>query len=557
MRGASIMVTSVSQFLRGKLDHPRIVDYLGEHGFNTDQAEELGWPAVAPDVARQKLGLHHEQTDSAEIALLMSCFNIDNTRDPSYNRAVIFKSDGTYTKTSPSSKVAANRVMFVPGMDYLNAKQIILCESLPKAAFVSLWFGIPAIGLNGVSGWSALDFVSLPPDADVVFLSDSLKPKSERDICAAAQRLAAVIPNLRHAYPLPPPNDWHKDDWGIDDAVLEAKEHGPYVFKSIVDSARPLSVKDLNTIPVTTDAEILARLSPRWIVKKIIPPGELTAIVGETSCGKTFLTMDLLLAVARGDVTHWFKQLIKRHGLVVHITLEGTSLGNRRKAYQQHHKLTESLPYVAIEVPINLRDSQTTDFIISSIRTAEISHGLPVVLVAVDTVNRALSGGDENSSVDMGALMANAERIKSSFPGSGVLLVHHLGKDTRKGARGHSSFVGNVGAILLIKEDETTKIRTITLEKQRDSDTDLTLNFKLESVPLGIDEDGEPIDSCVVVPMFGVVASATDNDNRTRYQWMYRFYIGDQNQKQPISERRLVTNLPNIRAQGHARVGGR
>jgi AAA domain len=492
-------VVGISQFLRDKLEQTRITDYLTSHGFCIDDAERMGWTAATPDTVRYKLGLHNSDTDDADIALLMPCFNINGTRDQQYNRAIIFKNDGTYLKRTPSAKKVANRVMYVPGMDYLKAPQIILCESLPKAAFVSLRFGVPAIGLNGIDGWSAADFASLPKDAEIIFLSDSLKDKSAQNIQGSARRLSALFPKFRFASPQLPPADWPKDDWGIDDAVLHAGEHGAYVFKSTLDSARPISKPDTaDPILYTSDTAILARPSPQWIVKNLIPPGELTGIVGKSSCGKTFLTMDLLLAVARGDET-WFGQRIKKQGLVVHITLEGTRLGDRRRAYQQYHKLNEPLPYVAIETPVNLRDDATADALIASINEAQASHGLPVVLIAVDTVNRALGGGDENSSVDMGAFLGNSERIKAAFPGCGVLLVHHLGKDEHKGARGHSSFTANIGAELLIDEDEATKIRTLSITKQRDGNTDMQFNFKLEPVDLGQDEDGEAIGSCVVL----------------------------------------------------------
>src|SRR5690606_25718324 len=92
--------------------------------------------------------------------------------------------------------------------------------------------------------------------------------------------------------------------------------------------------------------------------------------------------------------------------------------------------------------------------------------GLPLAAVAVDTVNRALGGGDENSSVDMGAFVAQAERLRVAFPGSAVLLVHHTGKDEGRGARGHSSLAAAVGGQLDVTaaKDGT---RSVYVAKQR------------------------------------------------------------------------------------------
>jgi hypothetical protein len=282
-------------------------------------------------------------------------------------------------------------------------------------------------------------------------------------------------------------------------------------------------------------------------VKNLIPPGELTAIVGETSCGKTFVAMDLLLAVARNE-QYWFDQRIKRHGLVVHITLEGTGLGNRLQAYKTHHKLDAALPYVAIETPINLRDAHTTMDLIATIRREAVLQSRPVVLIAVDTVNRALGSGDENSSVDMGAFLASAERLKSAFPGSGVLLVHHVGKDSSRGARGHSSFSANVGAELLVTSDDRTGIRTVTAQKQRDASTDVRFNFQLQVVELCKDEDGDAITSCVVQPCVAPVASASASDLEV-YRWIFQWNVNERGGR-PTSRTEVKRNFGRIKPKG-------
>jgi hypothetical protein len=256
--------------------------------------------------------------------------------------------------------------------------------------------------------------------------------------------------------------------------------------------------------------------------------------------------MDMLLAVARG-LSHWFGQRINAHGLVVHITLEGTSLRNRLQAYRLHHKITETIPYFALEAPINLRNSP--DELIGAIRRLGDQVGLPVALIAVDTVNRAMGGGDENSSTDMGAFLASAERIKSAFPGCGVILVHHVGKDVSKGARGHSSFSANIGAQLDVDNDEKTGIRTVTIAKQREGRTDQRFNFQFGIVDLGKDADGEEITSCVIQPSAAPTSSAED-DKRTRYTWIYLWFIGPQNNREPVSRRKIADNVGNIRPEG-------
>jgi hypothetical protein len=409
--------------------------------------------------------------------------------------------------------------------------------------------GKVAIGFAGIQNWHRKDEKTLHPQLDrrirqgkkVTVAVDGDWRTNPNVLRGTVELLRALVACGADAVLVDIPDVPGCAKPGIDDWIAHLRTTGQDVAAAL--AALPIkTLDDLTGSPVKLSAysEIIMRPSPQWIVKNLIPPGELTAIVGPTSCGKTFLTMDLLLALARGQ-EFWFGQRIKRHGLVVHLTLEGTSLGNRLNAYRAHHDITGDLPYVALEVPINLREPPTA--LINAIERQGQLHDLPVVLVAVDTVNRAMGGGEENSSEHMGAFLASAERIKTAFPGCGVLLVHHIGKDPTKGARGHSSFSANVGAQLHVDQDESSGIRTVTMDKQRDATTETTFNFKLTQVSLGPDEDGEPITSCVVEASTAPAAiEASDGDiyDAIRLFWVTEF------QQKPMAKGKVKENYSRI-----------
>ncbi|TFH43867.1 MAG: hypothetical protein E4H01_11535, partial [Lysobacterales bacterium] len=75
-------------------------------------------------------------------------------------------------------------------------------------------------------------------------------------------------------------------------------------------------------------------------------------------------------------------------------------------------------------------------------------------LIIVDTLARTFAGGNENSSEDMGAFIAIIDYLREKTD-SAILAVHHSGKDTSRGTRGHSSLFGAVDA-----EFEVRKVRT-------------------------------------------------------------------------------------------------
>ena len=118
--------------------------------------------------------------------------------------------------------------------------------------------------------------------------------------------------------------------------------------------------------------------------------------------------------------------------------------------------------------------------------------GHPLRLVVVDTLARVLAGGDENTGQDMGAVIDRLDRIRRET-GAAILLVHHEGKDSSKGARGHSSLLAAVDCALEIKDG------VLKVEKQRDGQTGARFGFKIRQVPLGTSAKGKAVTSAVAV----------------------------------------------------------
>ena len=132
--------------------------------------------------------------------------------------------------------------------------------------------------------------------------------------------------------------------------------------------------------------------------------------------------------------------------------------------------------------------------------------GKPRRLIVVDTLNRAMAGGNENSSDDMGKLVEICQAIARHLR-CFVLVIHHSGKDVARGMRGHSSLLGAVDTELQVGD------RVIKVTKQRDGEDGIEFGFELEPVTLGQDEDGDPVTTCVVIP-----ASAREKRRMARKQ---------------------------------------
>ena len=116
-------------------------------------------------------------------------------------------------------------------------------------------------------------------------------------------------------------------------------------------------------------------------------------------------------------------------------------------------------------------------------------------LVTIDTLAQVMPGGDENNSVDMGKVLLACRRIHEAT-GAMVLLVHHSGKDVGKGARGWSGLRAAADVELEVSKDE--RGNTLRITKMKDDEGDLQFPFRLRSIDLEFDGDGDAITSCVV-----------------------------------------------------------
>lgn len=242
----------------------------------------------------------------------------------------------------------------------------------------------------------------------------------------------------------------------------------------------------------TVDA-LLSKPIPPWLVRGILPKTGLGVIYGQPRSGKTFLALDIAMAIAKG--VPWAGKRVMR-GNVLYIGLEG-QVRTRIDAYKRHHGGDYSGFRTLTGAGLSVLDSRDIKDLIDVLRTESFSPSL----IVIDTLNRAMPAGDENSSTDMGAAIAQAGRLSRAF-GCLVLYIHHASKDLTKGARGHSSLLGATDAELLVTA-EASGARRLKITKAKDAEDGLEFGFNLSAVDLGpaADAPEERITSCVVTDL--------------------------------------------------------
>lgn len=257
------------------------------------------------------------------------------------------------------------------------------------------------------------------------------------------------------------------------------------------ESGRPAA-----PLPLVYAEDIEPVLATSDFVEGVLGDGQMSVIYGESNCGKTFFATDLAWSVALGGA--WRGRAVDK-GPVIIVAAEGTfGIKNRICALRQYHGATGDVPLAVIPSSINLLDPDAdTERLIASISTVEARFS-KVRVVFVDTLSRALAGGNENSPEDMGALVRNADRIRSAT-GAHLSFVHHSGKDSARGARGHSLLRAATDTEIEVTRSDGISVAKVT--KQREMACEGEFPFRLQVVELGTNTRGKPVTSCVVQPV--------------------------------------------------------
>lgn len=231
------------------------------------------------------------------------------------------------------------------------------------------------------------------------------------------------------------------------------------------------------------------QLRSAYLIKGLLDASAMSVIYGDSWSGKTFLALDWSHCIATGR--SWRGHRV-RQGLVIYIAAEGgLKIANRLTALRARYPALEAaLVLVPCGVDLLHKDGDMKA-LVALVQAAEADYGEPAVMVVVDTLSRAMAGGNENAPDDMGALVMNIDRLRATLR-CHICLIHHCGKDATKGARGHS----------LLRAATDTEIevvdRKVSVTKQKDGTGMNPFPFDLETVTLGADEDGDLVTSCIV-----------------------------------------------------------
>lgn len=261
------------------------------------------------------------------------------------------------------------------------------------------------------------------------------------------------------------------------------------------------------------------RKPPRreWLIKDLILARSFGIVFGPPGSGKSFLIADLMLTCAasalearRSEAQDWFGYRVNPFG-VVYVVAEGADdFVIRLHAWRLNQSIEPDavLPFVFLPSSVDLRsDEADTNKLVEEVKAIDIEMrekcGVGVGAVVLDTVSRALAGGNENDSAVMGGFVRNCEAVQKHLKVA-VIGVHHGGKEAGRGPRGHEALLGAADFTWEVTprtEEEPT--HKWIIRKFKAGAAGASYDFVLRPTTVDYDEDNDPITSCVVVSRDG------------------------------------------------------
>jgi tellurite resistance-related uncharacterized protein len=230
--------------------------------------------------------------------------------------------------------------------------------------------------------------------------------------------------------------------------------------------------------------EYRQRPKPRWKVKGILLDETLAALVGDFGTYKSFVALDMALAIASG--TPWCGHDTAQAPCAYVVGEGGGLIVERIDAWLKHHGIADVPDFYLLPEPVQMLDAKEGDALLDALSERGIVGGL----VVLDTLARTFGGGNENAQEDMNRYVAAADRIKTET-GATVLILHHNNKSGEY--RGSTVLPGALDTMLAT--EKTADGVLIQCEKQKDRAPFGPIRLKKVSVAL---DDGELTDDTVL-----------------------------------------------------------
>lgn len=306
----------------------------------------------------------------------------------------------------------------------------------------------------------------------------------------------------------------------VEKARQWAQAHAP----AKVGAPAPMDMGSMRAQPAPFESEMLQPMKfdfkkasevadenpPAWAIDDVFMEQSVNAIYGWSAVGKSFVAIDMVLAVAEGRP--WIDRVTKQMS-VSYLALEGgEGFGQRLRAAAigKGKALPDNIEIYRGR--FNLMDENHVSGLIASRKAAGVVGGM----IVIDTLSKAAMQLNENDNKDMAGLVINAERIKQELNACVVIIHHSTKPDPKTGLpgmmRGGGALQAGIDGVVAVcrrKEqvdaqsgEVTPHRRFVALEKVKEGkdSNEYDFNLAVEKVADQTRPDGsiKEVESCYV-----------------------------------------------------------
>jgi hypothetical protein len=286
------------------------------------------------------------------------------------------------------------------------------------------------------------------------------------------------------------------------DANSYARANGSEALRNVID---------VSTGPATRGWRFLTEhkvTAPAMLIKGIAPYRGILFIGGQSGAGKTFVACHMANSLASANP--FFERAVKERVASAIVSKEGTdNIGNRLTADAQARGLDiKQLPIAWRGDLPEIKTAEDVDRVVKELLEladkVKARFGVRCGASFFDTIAANFQMEDENSNAEGAKVIGKLREFEAKTQGL-VVPVHHYGKQDAAGLRGGSAWRAGADVVLSVladRDDRTGKVsgRELALAKARDGLEGPIAPFELKAHELGIDDDGEPFCSLVVIP---------------------------------------------------------
>lgn len=256
-------------------------------------------------------------------------------------------------------------------------------------------------------------------------------------------------------------------------------------------------------------------LSQRFVLHPILCEDESILIAAEPKTGKTAIALTVGLHVAVGRDLGPSLRVAEPRG-VLYFGLEGRRAIRlriaawRRRMGELGENVPDFIPLFVVERGKNLLQETARINLANAIAAAgvwmEAVHGIKLGLVVLDTLTKAMPGGDQNSVDDTSAVFDVVGRVRERGVTAAVAFIHH--KARAGNIRGSTNIEADPDVLTSIAKEGNRVVWS--LDRARSVEEGGSYHFVLHNYPLGTSQQGFPINAPFVEAVDAVEPSNID-----------------------------------------------